>query len=56
MNPEQMQQMVKWLNQQIINSNDLMNEAHQANNYCVETELEGLKEAYVKCLTKLSKM
>lgn len=56
MNPEQLQQMVKWLNQQIINSNESMNEAHYTNNYCKETQFEGMKEAYLKCLNKLSKM
>ncbi len=56
MNPEQIQQMLRWLNQQIINSNESMNEAHQTNSYCKETQCEGMKEAYLKCLNKLSKI
>lgn len=56
MNPEQLQQMVKWLNQQIINSNESMNEAHEMSNYCKETEYEGMKEAYQKCLIMLNRI
>lgn len=56
MNTEQLQQMVKWLNQQIIDSNESMNEAHEMSNYCKETEFEGMKEAYQRCLLMISKM
>jgi hypothetical protein len=54
MNPEQLQQMVRWLNQQIVNSNESVNEAHHTNNYSRETQYEGMREAFVKCLSKLS--
>lgn len=56
MNPEQLQQMVRWLNQQIINSSESLNEAHQLNNYCKQTEFEGMKEAYQRCLLKMSQI
>ncbi len=54
MNPEQLQQMVKWLNQQIINSNESINTAHQSNNYGRETQFEGMRDAYMRCLNKLN--
>lgn len=54
MNKEQLQQMIKWLNQQIAYSNDTINEAHQCKNYGRETQFEGMREAFMKCLNKLS--
>lgn len=56
MNPEQYQQMVKWLNQQIMHSNESMNEAHSTNNYGKETQCEGMRDAFMRCLNKLNNM
>jgi hypothetical protein len=55
MDKEQLQQMVKWLNQQIMYSNECMNEARQGKNYGRETQYEGMREAFARCLNKLSK-
>ena len=53
-NPEQIQQMVQWLNQQVVHSNESINEAHQTNNYCKETQFEGMRDAFMRCLNKLN--
>jgi len=54
MNPQQIQQMVQWLNQQIIHSNESINEAHQTNNYGRESQFEGMRDAFMRCLKKLN--
>ena len=55
MNKEQLQQMIKWLNQQIAYSNECIQEAHQGKNYGRETQYEGMRDAFARCLNKLSK-
>ena len=54
MNKEQLQQMISWLNQQIMYSNECINQAHQGKNYGRETQYEGMRDAFSKCLNKLS--
>ena len=53
MNPEQLQQMVLWLRQQIVSMCEFMNEARKANNYVREAQYEGMRDAYMRCLNKL---
>lgn len=53
MNKEQLEQMIKWLNQQITHSNDCIHEAHQEHNYGRETQYEGMRDAFARCLNKL---
>ena len=54
MNTEQLQQMVQWLNHQIIYLNKSINEAHETHNYGRETQFAGMRDAYMSCLNKLS--
>ena len=53
MNSEQKIQMVQWLNQQILHSNESVNEAHQSNEYEKETQFEGMRDAFMRCLNKI---
>lgn len=50
MSPEQLQQMVSWLNLEIVRLNESINDAHQTNNYGRETQYEGMREAFKKFL------
>lgn len=54
MNPEQLQQMVKWLNLQILHLTESIKEAHQSNNYGREIQYEGMRDAFKKFLTKFT--
>lgn len=54
MNPEQLQQMVKWLNLQIQHLTDSIKEAHQSNNYGRAIQYEGMREAFEKFQTKFT--
>jgi hypothetical protein len=47
MNQEQIQQMVQWLNQQVVHSNESIQEAHLSSNYCKETQFEGMRDAFI---------
>ncbi|MES2592133.1 MAG: hypothetical protein V4608_09625 [Bacteroidota bacterium] len=53
MNPEQLQQMVKWIDQQIMHLDDSIIEAQKANNYGRKIQYEGMRDAFTKCLGKL---
>src|ERR1035437_4835233 len=53
MNPEQLQQMILWLRQQIVAMCSSMNEARKANNYVKEAQYEGMRDAFMRCLNKL---
>ncbi len=54
MNSEQIQQMVQWLNQQIEQSNESIKEARLSNEFEKETEFEGMRDAFMRCLNKLN--
>ena len=53
MKPEQYKEMVHWLNQQIIHLNKAINEAHSINNWGRENQLEGMRDAFMRCLKRL---
>ena len=53
MKPEQYKEMVQWLNQQIIHLNRAINEAHSLNNWGRENQLEGMRDAFMRCLNRL---
>lgn len=53
MNPDQLQQMMHWLNQQIMHLDESIIEAHQTNNCGRETQYEGMRDAFVRCLNKI---
>ncbi len=54
MNSEQLQEVVQWLNQQIMYANEVINEAHQTHNYGKEAQYEGVRDAFMRCLNKLN--
>jgi hypothetical protein len=54
MKPEQLQEMVQWLNQQIAHINNSINEAHTECNYGRESQYEGMRDAFMRCLNKLN--
>jgi hypothetical protein len=54
MKPEQLQEMVQWLNQQITHINHSINEAHKESNYGRESQYEGMRDAFMRCLKKLN--
>jgi hypothetical protein len=54
MKPEQLQEMVQWLNQQIAHINHSINQAHIECNYGRESQCEGMRDAFMRCLNKLT--
>ena len=55
MKPQQYKEMVQWLDQQIVHLNKSINEAHTINNWGRETQLEGMRDAFIRCLNMLKK-
>ncbi len=53
MNREQIQEVLKWLNDQIEYANESIHEAHQSRNYGRESQYEGVRDAFMRCLNKL---
>lgn len=54
MDQEQLQQLLSWLNEQIRQSNRVVSDARQSHNYGREAMYEGMKEAYERCLGRIS--
>lgn len=54
MNPDQLQQMIKWLNLQILHLTESIKEAHQTNNYGREIQYGGMRDAFQKFLNKFN--
>lgn len=54
MKPEQLQEMVHWLNQQIAHINESLKQAQDANNYGRESQYEGMRDAFMRCLNKIN--
>jgi hypothetical protein len=54
MKPEQLQEMVQWLNQQIAHINHSINQAQLESNYGRESQYEGMRDAFMRCLNKLT--
>jgi len=55
MKSDKYKEMVHWLNQQINHINDSIKEAHNMNNVGRETQLEGMRDAFIRCLNMLNK-
>lgn len=53
MNREQLQHMLNWLKDQIEYANEAIQEAHAAHNYGRESQYEGIRDAFMRCLNKL---
>jgi hypothetical protein len=56
MDLEQVQQMIKWINQQIVYLNGSIAEAEQTNNYGRRIQHEGMRDGFSKCLEQLTKI
>ncbi|MDO9184545.1 MAG: hypothetical protein Q7W13_00930 [Bacteroidia bacterium] len=54
MNPEQLQQIINWLNLEIERLNLSINEADKTNNYGRKTQYEGMRDAFVQFLKEVS--
>jgi hypothetical protein len=54
MEKEQLQSLVRWLNDQIKNSNLIIAEAHQTNNIGRGAQYEGMRDAFVRCLNRIN--
>lgn len=53
MNREELQEILKWLNDQIEYANEAIHESHQSHNYGRESQYEGIRDAFMRCLNKL---
>lgn len=54
MNPDQIQQMMQWLSQQIMHLNDSIIEAQKANNCGRVTQYVGMRDAFTICLNQMA--
>ncbi len=54
MNPERMKEMVSWLQMQIDHSKEVINESHNEGNFGREAQYEGMREAYMQCLSQIT--
>ena len=54
MDKDQLQLLIRWLNAQINHTNKTITEAHDANNFGRETQYEGMRDAFMRCLNKLN--
>lgn len=54
MNKEKMQQLMSWLNDQIIHANDVIKESHQNSNLGRESQYEGMRDAFMRCLNMIN--
>jgi hypothetical protein len=54
MNNEQLHELVKWLNMQIEHANKSIVDANKAHNFGREAQLEGMRDAFVRCLNMLN--
>jgi hypothetical protein len=54
MEKEQLQTIIRWLNDQIRNSNMIIQEAYQTNNIGRGAQYEGMRDAFQRCLNRLT--
>jgi len=54
MKQEHIQDLISWLQRQVEFSSEIINQARETQNYGKETQYEGMREAYLKCIKKLS--
>ncbi len=55
MNPEKLHDFVNWLNGQVEHLSGAINDAHEGKNYGREAQYEGMRDAFMRCLNKLTK-
>lgn len=54
MSNDQLQTLIRWLTEQINQANCIISEAHMPNNFGKETQYEGMRDAFMRCLNKLN--
>jgi hypothetical protein len=55
MRPEDLQELVRWLREQVETSNRVIEKAKNDHHFSKEVQHEGMREAFSLCLKKLSK-
>ena len=55
MNPEKLHEFIIWLNGQVEHLTCAINEAHDGKNFGREAQFEGMRDAFMRCLNKLTK-
>lgn len=55
MEKENMDELIRWLNCQISYTNEVIMESHKTNNFGRESMYEGMRDAFMRCLNKLTK-
>ncbi len=55
MNPEKLHDFVTWLNGQVEHLTESINEAHDGSNFGREAQCEGMRDAFMRCLNKLTR-
>ena len=53
MNREQLHEMLTWLDDQISYANEAIHEAQATRNYGRESQYEGIRDAFTRCLNRL---
>ena len=55
MNPEKLHEFVIWLNSQVEHLTGAIHEAHDGRNFGREAQYEGMRDAFMRCLNKLTR-
>lgn len=55
MNPEKLHEFVNWLSSQLEHLSETINEAHDKGNFGREAQCEGMRDAFMRCLNKLTR-
>lgn len=55
MKREEIDELIQWLNSQISYTNEVIIESHESNNFGRESMYEGMRDAFLRCLNKLTK-
>ena len=53
MDTKQLQEFIRWLNNQINHSAEVIADSHNTSNYGRESMYEGMRDAFMRCLNKL---
>ena len=53
MKSEKLQELIRWLNDQINHANGVIEESQRNRNYGRESQYEGIRDAFMRCLNKV---
>ncbi|HVA99023.1 MAG TPA: hypothetical protein VNG53_09015 [Bacteroidia bacterium] len=53
MKSEKLQELIRWLNDQINHANGVIEESQRNHNYGRESQYEGIRDAFMRCLNKV---